>query len=94
MLLLAKDGVYLPTAPRAITQGMLASGNRADVLLNCPEGKFDFNSIKFSTCTNGACGVIEGVLLHIHSVVDKDVSPPPPPQCTLPVFEVNRPCCD
>ena len=44
MLLLAKDGVFLPTAPRNITQGLLASGNRADVLINCPVGEFTFES--------------------------------------------------
>ena len=44
MLLLAKDGVYLPIAPRAVVQGLLASGNRADLLINCPEGDFNFRS--------------------------------------------------
>ena len=84
MLLLAKDGVYLPTAPRAITQGLLASGNRADVLIKCPEGDFEFNSTEM----RGA--IDQTVLLHIHSVVNNSV----PSQCDLPVFEVNRPCCD
>ena len=42
MLLLAKDGIYLPIAPRAVVQGLLASGNRADLLINCPEGDFNF----------------------------------------------------
>ena len=46
MLLLAKDGVYLPIAPRVVVQGLLASGNRADLLINCPEGHFDFKSTK------------------------------------------------
>ena len=44
MLLLAKDGIYLRTAPRTITKGLLASGNRADVLINCPVGEFTFES--------------------------------------------------
>ena len=73
----------LPTAPRAITQGVLASGNRADVLINCPEGDFEFNSTKM----RGA--IEEGTLLHIRSVVNNSV----PSQCDLPVFKVNRPCC-
>jgi hypothetical protein len=95
MLLLAKDGVYLPIAPRAIKQGLLASGNRADVLINCPAGDFNFNSTRpkfpkdseFDGEENDD-GAIEAVLLHIRSV-DRGAAP----QCDLPVFEVNRPCC-
>ena len=90
MLLLAKDGVYLPTAPRAITQGLLASGNRADVLINCPEGKFEFNSVNDTMPNPTFSPAIKATLLHIHSVVNNSV----PSQCDLPVFEVNRPCCD
>ena len=91
MLLLAKDGVYLPTAPRAVEQGLLASGNRADVLINCPPGDtWTFASAKLVVDGKPKSGVIETVLLHINSVVDKDA----PQQCDLPVFEVNRPCCD
>ena len=86
MLLLAKDGVYLPTAPRAIQHGMLASGNRADVLINCPEGNFTFRSV----AKNDDGDPINGTLLHIVAIP----SPSSPPQCDLPVFEVNRPCCD
>ena len=88
MLLLAKDGVYLPTAPRAITQGVLASGNRADVLINCPAGEFNFNSTqpKFPTdarfIQKEEDGPIEAVLLHITAVAPLSPpgsSPPPPP---------------
>ena len=102
--LLAKDGVFLPVAPRTIVKGLLASGNRADVLINCPVGDYTFESNdpqgKFAAklaAKAAAAGTsdptypISGVLLHIHSV-----DPPggAPPQCDLPVFEVNRPCCD
>ena len=92
MLLLAKDGVYLPTAPRAIQQGLLASGNRADVLINCPPGNFIFESRPFPSenKTTPEYSSINGTLLHIHSVANNSV----PSQCDLPVFEVNRPCCD
>ena len=84
MLLLAKDGVYLPVAPRAITQGLLASGNRADVLINCPEGDFIFESRPYNatyeaTYVPGDSRSINGTLLHINSV-DKGV----PSQCDLP----------
>ena len=91
MLLLAKDGVYLPIAPRAVKQGVLTSGNRADVLINCPPGDtWTFSSAKLVVEGFPGSDVIETVLLHINSVVDKDA----PQQCDLPVFEVNRPCCD
>ena len=89
LLLLAKDGIYLPTAPRAIQHGILASGNRADVLINCPEGNFTFRSVAIhDPKSNG--DPINGTLFHIIA----RGSPSPPPQCDLPVFEVNRPCCD
>ena len=91
MLLLAKDGIYLPTAPRAVQQGVLASGNRADVLINCPAGNFTFKSINNAREESDARDyAINGTLLHISAVA----SPSAPPQCDLPVFEVNRPCCD
>ena len=91
MLLLAKDGVYLPTAPRAIQYGVLASGNRADVLINCPEGEFTFRSVTDSRLPSGTpADPIDGTLFHIIA----RGSPSAPPQCDLPVFEVNRPCCD
>ena len=97
MLLLAKDGVYLPVAPRAITQGLLASGNRADVLINCPEGDFEFIStgpdLPLDTETRVPPGVIKRVLLKINSIASPWASHLNP-QCDLPVFEVNRPCCD
>ena len=94
MLLLAKDGIYLPKAPRNITQGLLASGNRADVLINCPVGEFTFESRaeneKACDQTGTSTCRINGTLLHIHSV-DWGL---PPQSCDLPEFEVNRPCCD
>ena len=73
MQLLAKDGVFLPTAPRDITQGLLASGNRADVLINCPAGDdFIFESRPFPSCVPSKslpfCSSINGTLLHIRSV--------------------------
>ena len=96
--LLAKDGVYMPRTPRTIIKGLLASGNRADVLINCPVGDFTFNSTGSPSTGDFAMRLaaesspydyLDGVLLHIHSV-DRSA----PPQCDLPVFEVNRPCCD
>eukprot|EP00964_Phaeocystis_antarctica_P119617 scaffold83334_cov72-Phaeocystis_antarctica.AAC.3 len=91
MLLLAKDGVYLPYAPRAIQQGILASGNRADVLINCPAGE-DFIFASISNSTDPDVGGVNGTLLHITASASK--SPAHNQSCDLPVFEVNRPCCD
>ena len=42
--LLAKDGVYLHEAPRDITVGYMAPGNRADWLVRCPEGTHTWSS--------------------------------------------------
>ena len=102
MLLLAKDGIYLPIAPRAVVQGLLASGNRADLLINCPEGDFDFKSTQVNDTSSGepsfgepeepnlSATVIEETLLFIRA----NKSPGDSQTCDLPVFEVNRPCCD
>merc|ERR1712118_511599 len=39
--LIAKDGIYLNSAPRLISSVILASGNRADVMVRCTEpGKY------------------------------------------------------
>lgn len=38
MKLLAKDGVYLPLAPRNVSFAFLGPGNRADLLVRCSEG--------------------------------------------------------
>ena len=88
MQLLAKDGVYLPSAPRKLKydQGMLASGNRADLLIKCPPGSFTL----ISTALPNNRNAVEEKIMHIMA----HGSPSPPPQCDLPVFEVNRPCCD
>ena len=102
ILLLAKDGIYLPIAPRAVVQGLLASGNRADLLINCPEGSFNFTSTQVNDTSSGepsfgepeepnlAAKVIEETLLFIRA----NKSPGDSQTCDLPVFAVNRPCCD
>eukprot|EP00964_Phaeocystis_antarctica_P032114 scaffold18176_cov60-Phaeocystis_antarctica.AAC.1 len=107
MLLLAKDGVFLPTAPRNITQGLLASGNRADVLINCPVGEFTFESPRTENETK-LCSLpvrpVEGAIKNkkyrdtckVHGTLlhIRSVDRGLPPKCDLPEFEVNRPCCD
>ena len=106
MLLLAKDGVYLPIAPRNITQGLLASGNRADVLINCPVGEFTFESPRTEEqakeCSypvrpvgkEGPGDYLDTCKIKgtlLHIHSDWGL---PPQSCDLPEFEVNRPCCD
>ena len=104
MQLLAKDGIYLPRAPRVVLRGLLASGNRADLLINCPAGTFTFESSptingiggippkinldELNGGINGEFGAVQEVLMSI-TAVSKGAK-----QCELPVFEVNRPCCN
>jgi len=38
--LLAKDGVYLPSLPRTITQTYMGPGSRADWAISCPAGSY------------------------------------------------------
>ena len=42
--LLAKDGVYLHSAPRTITEGYMGPGNRADWVVRCPAGTYMWTS--------------------------------------------------
>jgi len=43
--LLAKDGIYLPSAPRDLTEGgFMGPGNRADWAVSCPAGTYSFES--------------------------------------------------
>ena len=51
--LLAKDGVYLPTAPRAVAALPIPSGGRADVAVCCATaGTFTFSSSTGHTSAN------------------------------------------
>ena len=42
--LLAKDGVYLPSMPRTVTDSFMGPGNRADIAVWCPAGTHTFGS--------------------------------------------------
>ena len=55
--LLAKDGVYLPTAPRPIKSAFLGPGNRADLLIRCSAGIHPLNSgpSDFENSTQAVC---------------------------------------
>ena len=63
MQLLAKDGIYLRIAPRAVQQGVLHSGNRADLLLNCPAGNYTFESTILSNPDNQALALGDPITL-------------------------------
>ncbi|KAL1519183.1 hypothetical protein AB1Y20_003443 [Prymnesium parvum] len=102
--LLAKDGVYLSPAPRDITTGYMGPGNRADWIVRCPAGSYSLfsNQIRRRKLQGprpakgpGGGGLAGGgagnapftQLLATVVVTDQGDS-----QCTLPTFEVNRPC--
>ena len=91
MRLLAKDGIYLPSVPRKLiyNQGMLASGNRADLLIKCPPGSFSLISTALPKATDNKA--VEGETI-MHIITQE--SPSPPPECDLDVFSPPRPCCD
>lgn len=74
--LLAKDGVYLPTAPRPIAFGFLAAGNRADWLVQCPAGTHALTDDE----TGGRLATV---------TVQPSSAPPAPP---VAPFAVGRPC--
>ena len=74
--LLAKDGVYLPRAPRPIAFGYMAAGNRADWLVRCPVG------------THALTDDESGATLATF-VATASAAPPAPP---IAPFAVGRPC--
>ena len=92
--LLAKDGVYLATAPRKITAGFMGPGNRADWLVRCPAGSHSLVSNGllnpgYDGPTNAARGLARQLSMVIATVV-ATVSGEAP--CDLGTFSVARPC--
>jgi len=93
--LLAKDGVYLHSAPRDITAGYMAPGNRADWLVSCPAGTFTWASNarrrlqgKGGGMAGGGAGNA-GLAQLLATVVVTDTGET---ACEPPVFAINRPC--
>lgn len=91
--LLAKDGIYLPSAPRDITSGLMAPGNRADWLVRCPAGTYTWSvgaagGRRLQKGGGGGPGnePMSQDLATVQVTADGDT------QCSLPTFEVNRPC--
>ena len=99
--LLAKDGIYLPEAPRDITMGYMGPGNRADWLVRCPVGTFELGSNNIrrqlqAKGKGGGAGNMAGggagnaaFTTTLASVVVTDQGAV---QCDPPTFNVNRPC--
>lgn len=81
--LLAKDGIYLHSAPRPITRGFMAAGNRADWVVRCPLGTFSFNAT-----TRKSINHPEGYR-DIASVVATEQGDTASP---IHTFSVRRPC--
>ena len=47
MQLIAKDGIYLPEAPRAVDQIIMSPGNRADVAVRCSDVGLEYMNTTF-----------------------------------------------
>jgi FtsP/CotA-like multicopper oxidase with cupredoxin domain len=106
VMLLAKDGVYLHSAPRPITIGKMGPGNRADWLVNCPAGVFTLASTarrrrrelqgrrlqkgKGEGGMAGGGAGDDGLAQMLATIVSTDQGIAAP--CTLPTFQINRPC--
>lgn len=80
MKLLAKDGVYLTTAPRDIAKAFMGPGNRADWLVRCPQGTFEL----VGEHTLGADPFVQKIAI-IEATDQGDAN------CDMPVFNINRP---
>mmetsp|Transcript_65892 Transcript_65892/g.190086 ORF Transcript_65892/g.190086 Transcript_65892/m.190086 type:complete len:631 (-) Transcript_65892:210-2102(-) len=100
--LLAKDGIYLHTAPRSVSRLVLASGSRADVAVRC-SCQFSLMMAATGTCKAwlwyntfwqpqsdiGSPDTFDVSSDYLMSFV---VERAPRPIVQLPVFQVRRPC--
>jgi len=93
--LLAKDGIYLFEAPRDITEGFMSSGNRADWLVKCPPGTWEFRSHDRlgrrkrrleNTYVPKMIDHVEQLMATLVVTDQGDTG------CELPTFAVKRPC--
>ena len=96
--LLAKDGVYLNSAPRDITVGYMAAGNRADWLVRCPAGTHTWetaaaaNGRRLQKGGGGMAGGGKGNGAITQTLATVTATDQGDTACDLPVFTVNRPC--
>ena len=88
--LLAKDGIYLHSAPRVITAGYMGPGSRADWLIRCPAGAHVFISNGRRRLQRGGPGgganMIAQALATFNAIDQGDSA------CSLGTFSVARPC--
>lgn len=100
MELLAKDGIYLHTAPRTVTSIYMGPGTRTEVLVRCPPGEYEMRSpgpgpsqlvIPANPLDEPEPEQPFVELLATFKATDTGEKP-----CSLPSFEVNRPVsgCD
>ncbi len=87
MQLIAKDGIYLTTAPRAVAQIVLFSGSRADVAVQCSGvGSLDLIG------TYAAQGLDAGVLSTTAMTLDASTASASALNISIVPFSVYRPC--
>ena len=81
--LLAKDGIYLATAPRLITKAYITSGGRADIMVCCSgSGSVNFNAIVGTNVASQGTYVALKLTVVANSATSLDLS----------AFSVFRPC--
>ncbi|KAL1503729.1 hypothetical protein AB1Y20_012200 [Prymnesium parvum] len=84
--LLAKDGVYLSSAPRDITAGYMVPGNRADWIVRCPAGTHELSSADIGGGKGGGGVAFTQLLATVEATDQGDA------ECSLPTFSIKRPC--
>ena len=93
--LLAKDGIYIPEAPRKIDAAYLGAGNRADVVVRCSAGTHSFISNGLlgagAQSGRGATGAITQDT-HAQLLATIVATEQGEPLCDLGLFSVSRPC--
>ena len=92
--LLAKDGVYIPVAPRDIHAAYMSSGNRADFLLRCNDpGTYEFESLmEARTSSNWIASQKPLSLKRTMAVFEVNAAEETIEPKGLPEFKAARPC--
>lgn len=88
LLLLAKDGIYLHTAPREVQDTYLGPGNRVDLLVRCPPGDHDVTTREARRNLADASPNLLPLVPLLATIQATDEGEQP---CSLPTFTVNRP---
>ncbi len=98
--LLAKDGHYIPVAPRDIHSGFMTSGSRADFFIRCNEpGMYEFRSLSESRDSSNWIASqkrpsLDRIMAYIKVVDGRDTKKKKgrDTEMTIPSFKVARPC--